>query len=123
MIVVTIIVTAIHKPKSPDRKRSGTFSVDLPSSVAVNAFEVKDGWGYEILVNNDLLISQEFIPGFSGQQAFKTQADALKCGELVVQKSSRVKCLLLNGTRLTVYAFNIKRFLSAFFMSLFLSGL
>lgn len=91
MLLVTGIVTAIHKPKSPDRKRSGTFSVDLPASVAVNTFEVTGGWGYQILVNNDVFIYQDFIPGLSGQVAFKTQTDALKCGELVIQKLKQRK--------------------------------
>ena len=91
MLLVTGIVTAIHKQKRPDRKRPGTFSVDLPPSVAVNTFEVTGGWGYEILVNSDVFIYQDFIPGLSGQVAFKTQTDALKCGELVIQKLKQRK--------------------------------
>ncbi len=47
------------------------------------------GWYYEIYRGDDLLIKQENIPGVSGNQHFKSNAEAKKIAVLVVQKLER----------------------------------
>jgi hypothetical protein len=43
-------------------------------------------YGYEILVNNKLLIRQQSIPGLPGNKGFATKADAAKTARLVIKK-------------------------------------
>jgi hypothetical protein len=43
-------------------------------------------YGYEILVNNNLVIRQQNIPGLPGNKGFATKADAAKTAQLVIQK-------------------------------------
>ena len=52
----------------------------------LKAFEIGDGWGYKVLNQDSLLISQPFIPMISGIKRFKTEDDALKTGSLMVAK-------------------------------------
>jgi hypothetical protein len=44
------------------------------------------GWGYNILAGEKIYIKQEFIPVIPGKQGFKSAADALLVGNLVVKK-------------------------------------
>ena len=70
--------------KSPD------FSAAL--EITVKTFEVKDstgkskGWGYDLYVDGKRTISQPIIPAVSGNDAFATEDDAKKTGELAVKK-------------------------------------
>lgn len=43
-------------------------------------------YGYEILVNNKLLIRQKNVPGLSGNRGFIKKADAATTARLVIQK-------------------------------------
>ncbi len=43
-------------------------------------------WYYEILLEGELLIRQEVIPGISGVHRFQTEEDALRVARLVVSK-------------------------------------
>lgn len=46
-------------------------------------------WGYNILVENELILTQPCIPGMSGNEGFKTKADAESVAKLVIQKMKR----------------------------------
>jgi hypothetical protein len=46
------------------------------------------GWGYNILADEKIFIKQEYMPGVSGKQGFKSAADALVVGNLVVKRIS-----------------------------------
>lgn len=52
----------------------------------VKSFKIKDGWGYTIAINNKIIIKQTVIPTLSDTRSFKSEADALKVGNLVVEK-------------------------------------
>jgi hypothetical protein len=52
----------------------------------VHVFEINKGWGYKIELNNKTIIYQPFIPVISGEVAFKSKNDALKTGNLVMNK-------------------------------------
>lgn len=46
------------------------------------------GWGYNVLADQRIYIKQEFIPGVSGKQGFKSADDAMLVGNLVIKKIS-----------------------------------
>ncbi|MBS1576424.1 MAG: DUF4907 domain-containing protein [Bacteroidetes bacterium] len=50
------------------------------------AFQTTNGWGYDILVNDSILIHQESIPVFQKQQPFANKEQAEKTAALVIQK-------------------------------------
>jgi hypothetical protein len=52
----------------------------------VKSFKVKDGWGYTIAINNKIVIKQTVIPTVSKQMSFKSEGDALKVGDLVLER-------------------------------------
>jgi hypothetical protein len=54
--------------------------------VEVKPFKIGNGWGYDITVDNKVYIHQEFIPGISGNQSFRSKEDAIKTGNLVIKK-------------------------------------
>jgi hypothetical protein len=90
LLVATIIATIKHSHTSPVFSENGTSSFMLHPSYAVNVFKIEnDKWVYEILINNKQLIYQEKIPCVPGNVSFQSQADALKCGELVLHKIKR----------------------------------
>jgi hypothetical protein len=47
---------------------------------------VNGTWGYEVLRESKLLIRQKSVPGLSGNEGFKTRADAEKVARLVIFK-------------------------------------
>jgi Domain of unknown function (DUF4907) len=44
------------------------------------------GWGYTILAGKKKFIEQEYMPAVPGKQGFKSAADALLVGNLVIKK-------------------------------------
>jgi hypothetical protein len=49
------------------------------------------GWGYNIIADDKVHIKQEFMPGVPGNIGFKSAADALMVGNLVVKKITENK--------------------------------
>jgi hypothetical protein len=49
-------------------------------------FTSANGWGYEIVLRNKVIIHQEFIPGISGQIPFSSKEDAKMVARLVIRK-------------------------------------
>jgi hypothetical protein len=90
LLIVTIFTTISCNTKSPGDKKSGTSSINAESSVTVNVFQNKEAfWCYEIVVNSKRFIYQDCIPGIS--ERFSSEADAQKCGELVIEKIKKGK--------------------------------
>ena len=61
-------------------------SCNNKEEVLVKSIKVKGGWGYTIAVNDKIVIKQTVIPTVSYQGSFKTEADALKVGNLVLER-------------------------------------
>lgn len=61
-------------------------SCNKKEELNVNAFQVNKGWGYIITVNEKTIIKQTVIPAISEQESFKSKEDALKVGNLVLEK-------------------------------------
>ncbi len=55
-------------------------------SFKMESFKTKTGWGYSITSNDRVLIKQSIIPVINDTKSFKTKEDALKVGNLVVDK-------------------------------------
>jgi len=49
----------------------------------VKTVEVSDGWGYQILRNDTVIINQPFIPVLAGKRVFPDKKSALKAGTIV----------------------------------------
>ena len=49
-------------------------------------FKVDNGWGYDIMDKDNLLIHQPFIPGASGVHSFETQDEAEKVAGFAILK-------------------------------------
>ena len=49
------------------------------------------GWGYNILADEKIYIKQEYMPAVPGKQGFKSAADAMMVGNLVVKKITENK--------------------------------
>jgi Domain of unknown function (DUF4907) len=54
--------------------------------VALHSFKMRDGWGYEVLVDNKLFVHQDCIPAISSFKKFTTESEALAIGNRVVDK-------------------------------------
>lgn len=57
-----------------------------PHRITSEVHKVVNGWGYDILVDNKLLIRQESIPVIAAQRPFATKDQAEKTARLVIQK-------------------------------------
>lgn len=75
--IFILLCTACNQqqPKADDR-----ITVD---AIAV---PVKNGWGYEIYVDNKMYIKQDHIPAVSGTHQFATKQQALTTAHLVLAK-------------------------------------
>jgi hypothetical protein len=69
-------------------------------------FKVEKGWGYDVLVNDTVVIHQESIPVYQQQQAFLQKEQAEKTARLIIQK-------LENGTRPTLTKFDLEKILGS----------
>jgi hypothetical protein len=49
------------------------------------------GWGYNIIAADKVYIKQEYMPAVPGKRGFKTAADAMLVGNLVVKKIAENK--------------------------------
>jgi hypothetical protein len=67
------------------KNNTGIFSSRLnePQLIAV---QQNQGWGYKIVLGKRVLILQQTIPAVSGNKPFLTEAEALRTGNLVLEK-------------------------------------
>ncbi len=61
-------------------------SCKKPAEFEVKSIKVNDGWGYSIGMNDKIMIKQTVIPTVSAQRSFKSEADALKVGNWVLER-------------------------------------
>ena len=61
-------------------------SCQKKAELVVKSFKVTTGWGYTIGINNKIIIKQTVIPTVSDKRSFKSEADALKVGNLVLDR-------------------------------------
>jgi hypothetical protein len=92
IFLTALIILFLYKPKSPGIKNPGTLLLENSDlHFMYTVFEANGGWGYEISVNSERFIYQEFIPGVSGNQPFLNEDDANACAGLVIEKLKQRK--------------------------------
>lgn len=64
-------------------------SEDSSSAIVTKVISLNDGYGYQILKGDKVLIQQEVIPAIAGQQSFRTIKDAKFAADLVLFKLSK----------------------------------
>ena len=55
-------------------------------SLSTFRLESNEGFGYDILNNNHIIIHQEFIPALEGKQLFRSREEAMAIGNAVLKK-------------------------------------
>ena len=73
-----------------------------PQRIESRVFKVVNGWGYDILVNDSILIHQESVPVIQNQQPFTNKYQAEKTAALVLQK-------IKNGQHPTLTKFDLDK--------------
>ena len=61
-------------------------SCNKSENLNVQSLKTATGWGYCITNNEKIIIQQTIIPVISENKSFKTEEEALKVGNLVLQK-------------------------------------
>lgn len=61
-------------------------SCQKKAELVVKSFKVPTGWGYTIGMNDKIIIKQTVIPTVSDKRSFKSEDDALKVGNLVLDR-------------------------------------
>lgn len=73
-----------HRNNNPDKNSKEDFSTEI--------FKTENGgFGYQIKLNDQVIINQEIIPAISMNASFKTEKDARNTAKLVVQKIKNKK--------------------------------
>lgn len=72
-------------------------------------YRVKDGWGYDILVNERLFIRQESIPVIEAGKTFSTAEQAKQTAQLVINK-------LKTGQSPALSKFDLEKIIQAYDM-------
>ncbi len=65
------------------------FSCAKTESLKIESLKTQNGWGYTISHKNKIVIKQTIIPVISDNKSFSSESDALKVGNLVVEKLSK----------------------------------
>lgn len=56
------------------------------SGLHYNCFKQENGWGYDVLYNDRILIHQPMIPGKSGSSGFNSEKEAGADAQTVIEK-------------------------------------
>ncbi|WP_276502982.1 DUF4907 domain-containing protein [Terrimonas pollutisoli] len=94
LLAVIIFVVTINQ--STNKKKN---------HISATVFEGTHGWGYDILVNDELFIHQELIPALQGQTGFQTKIQAEQTARLIINK-------MKGGQLPTVTTFELEPILS-----------
>ncbi|MFV8325091.1 DUF4907 domain-containing protein [Flavobacterium sp. ZS1P14] len=82
-------ISPFIKTKNKVLLLSGLFlfiSCNKNENLNVQSLKTATGWGYFITCNKKIIIKQTVIPVISKNKSFKTEQEALKVGNLVLQK-------------------------------------
>jgi hypothetical protein len=68
--------------------------------LSYHCFKTEQGWGYDIMVNDTIIIHQPFIPGKSGVNGFTTEQEAGADAQNVIEKIKSREFPLVNHQQL-----------------------
>ncbi|MFC0774646.1 DUF4907 domain-containing protein [Terrimonas alba] len=94
LIAVAVFIITIDRSSKKKKNHISTY-----------VYEGIHGWGYDILVNDELFIHQELIPAIQGQTGFQTKMQAEQAARLIINKMER-------GQLPTVTTFELEPILS-----------
>lgn len=81
VILVSVVISAaiwmitLHKRQVKNKK-----------NITAKTFEGINGWGYDILVDDELFIHQESIPSRPGKAGFQKKEQAEQTAQLIINK-------------------------------------
>ena len=61
-------------------------SCQKKQELTLTSIQTETGWGYVIKLQDKIIIKQSIIPVIQQEKSFKTEEDALKVGNLVLEK-------------------------------------
>lgn len=54
--------------------------------LSFNCFKTEQGWGYDVMANDSIIIHQPFIPGEPGGAGFGNEQQAVVAARIVIEK-------------------------------------
>ena len=84
VIVLAFVIGESYRQTTP---RPGADMVP----VVVVPFQINNGWGYKVNVDGHTYIYQDIIPGVPGNRVFRTKENALRVGNVVMEKLTHHK--------------------------------
>jgi hypothetical protein len=91
-VIVSVLIWAI------------SLNINKHQSISYRTFEAANGWGYDILVNEQIVIHQDRIPAIGNRKGFTNAAQAAAAASMVIQKIQHGKLPSLTSTELkTIY--------------------
>jgi len=85
-IIVFTNLKSTKEVKVEEQKTRTEVSPYLNSDIQVKTFQGEKGWGYDITIDGTTYVHQPSIPALSGDDGFKTEADAKNVANLMVEK-------------------------------------
>ena len=86
IVVVIVLSGYIFGCQPSNGNRSENHAIDQSDSIHINTFQVNDGYGYEIFLNNTKVVYQPTIPVIEGNTNFPTKELAFETALLVSSK-------------------------------------
>jgi hypothetical protein len=86
IVVVIILSGYFFSCRSSVENRNDNHAVEVSDSIQINTFQINDGYGYEIYLNNTKVVYQPTIPVIEGNTNFPTKKLAFETALLVSYK-------------------------------------
>lgn len=81
-----------------------SLNINRQPSISYRTFEALNGWGYDILVNEHIVIHQDRIPSIGQRKVFSSAAQAAAAAMMVAEKMRQGKTPTLSKAELnTIY--------------------
>ena len=68
--------------------------------LSYKCFKTEQGWGYDVLANDTIVIHQPFIPGEPGGASFSNEQQAANTAQFVIEKIKSGKMPAINHQQL-----------------------
>ena len=87
-VIATLLVVWHYTAPMRQSWAVASYRAKHPSEVQVTCapYLMTNGWGFYILADNKKVIRQDRVPGMQGWHAFATKEDAMKVGQLMIEK-------------------------------------
>ncbi|UCJ05549.1 DUF4907 domain-containing protein [Chitinophaga pendula] len=68
------------------RQQSAPAKMAVTGNIRLEPYAIGAGWGYRVYVNDRRFINQDQVPALSGKHVFANRDEAMRVGNLVVEK-------------------------------------